>query len=63
MAALIGLEEMGMDILTGQIPGEARFVWTNSRWDSENRSMEMQFMRVLPSESGEYEKRDLTAGL
>ncbi len=34
MAALIELEELGMDVLSGQIPARARFVWTNCSWDS-----------------------------
>ncbi|KAH8890235.1 hypothetical protein GQ53DRAFT_747682 [Thozetella sp. PMI_491] len=63
MAALVSLEEMGMDVLTGQIPAMARFVWTNSCWNAETRSMTMQFTRVLPDDAGEYEKSELTAGL
>ncbi len=62
-AALIGLEELGMDVLTGQIPAQARFVWTNCSWDTEHKSMSMQFTRVLPNESGEYERKDMIAGL
>ena len=63
MSALIGLEELGMDLMTYHIPAQSRFVWTNCAWNSEHRSMSMQFTRVLPDNYGEYERRDITATL
>lgn len=59
---LVLLEER-VRVVRGYVPSDCRWFWTGGEWDTGNRLLHSQYVRIVPAEDGSAIRREMTLDL